>query len=242
MPSLWNWDDGNPFQTDICTRTLYSYIKKRIFLRLEQSNLRRGNRAQKRKYEKVRLANKGDGKSILERPAAANDREELGHWEIDCIESGRGKGPACLMTLNERKFKETIIVKLPSQTQASVIAALDRIERQLGKEEFARKFKTVTTYNGSEFLDWRSVERSCLGEGVRTAHFFAHPYSSWERGSNENTNGIVRWFIPKGSAIDDYTNEEIKEIQDWINNLPRRILNGHSAKTASARAEAVGTA
>ena len=95
--------DGNPFQTDICTRTLYSYIEKGIFLREEKSDLRRGNRKQKRKYEKVRRAHKGDGKSILERPAAADDREELGHWEIDCIESGKGKGPACLLTLNERK-------------------------------------------------------------------------------------------------------------------------------------------
>ena len=166
----------------------------------------------------------------------------MGHWEIDCIESGKGKGPACLLTLNERKLRDTIIVKLSSQTQASVIAALDRIERQLGKEEFARTFKSITSDNGSEFLDWRSIERSCLEEEDRTKHYFAHPYSSWERGSNENTNGIIRWFIPKGSNIDDYSAKEIKEIQDWINNLPRRILKGHSSKTASARAEAVCTA
>ena len=230
--------DSNPFQTDICTRTLYSYIEKGVFLKIEKSNLRRGGRVQKRSYEKVRRAHKGDGKSILMRPATADSREETGHWEMDCIESGRGKGPSCLLTLIERKTRELMMLKLPSQTQVSVVAALDSIEKRLGRDKFAGKFKSITSDNGSEFLDWRSVERSCLSEDDRTKHYFAHPYSSWERGSNENTNGIIRWFIPKGSGIGTYSNKRIKEINDWINNLPRRILNGQSAKIALARAEA----
>jgi len=73
---------------------------------------------------------------------------------------------------------------------------------------------------------------------MRTQHYFAHPYISWERGSNENINGMIRWFIPKGSNISRISARRIKEIETWINQLPRRILNGHSAKTASARAEA----
>lgn len=77
-----------------------------------------------------------------------------------------------------------------------------------------------------------------LGNTMRTQHYFAHPYSSWERGSNENINGMIRWFIPKGSNISRISARRIKEIETWINQLPRRILNGHSAKTASARAEA----
>jgi IS30 family transposase len=229
--------DGNPFETNICPRTLYSYIDKGVFLRVERSNLRRGGRHQKRLYEKVRRAHKGDGKGIEERPEAAHERQEAGHWEIDCVESGKGKGKACLLTMIDRKEREFMMFKLPSQTQAAVIAALDRMERQMGKEAFSRKFKSITSDNGSEFLDWRSVERSCFGEGYRTKQYFAHPNSSWERGSNENVNGIIRWFIPKGSAISAYSNKRIREIQDWINNLPRRILNGHRAKTTSARAE-----
>ena len=116
--------------------------------------------------------------------------------------------------------------------------ALDQMEIRIGKTTFARKFVSITTDNGSEFLDWRSVERSCLGEGNRTLQFFAHPYSSWERGSNENTNGIIRWFIPKGSDISKYSTKQIKSIEHWINNLPRRCLGGESAKAASARTEA----
>ena len=230
--------EGNPFRTNICTRTLYSYIEKGVFLRIEKSHLRREGRHQKREYTRVRRTQKGDGKGILERPVAADTREEAGHWEMDSIESGRGKGPACLLTLVERKTRDLLITKLHSQTQASVITALDRLEKKMGKKEFAEKFKSITTDNGSEFLDWRSVEGSCLGEESRTKHYFAHPYSSWERGSNENINGIIRWFIPKGSGISKFPNKEIQKIQDWINNLPWRILNGQSAKIASARAEA----
>lgn len=230
--------EGNPFKTDICTRTLYSYIEKGVFLHVEKSHLRRGGRHQKREYTRIRRAQKGDGKGILERPVAADTRREAGHWEMDSIESGRKKGQACLLTLVDRKARDLLIFKLPSQTQASVIAALDRLEKKIGKKEFAERFKSITTDNGSEFLDWRSVERSFLGKESRTKHYFAHPYSSWERGSNENINGIIRWFIPKGSDIRKFSNKEIRKIQDWINNLPRRILDGQSAKIASARAEA----
>ena len=229
--------DGNPFETNICSRTLYSYIGKSVFYRIEKSNLRRGGLRQKRPHERIRRAHKGDGKGIEERPEAAHTRQEKGHWEIDCIESGKGKGRACLLTMIDRKDREVMIFKLPSQTQAAVITALDRMERRMGTEAFSRKFKSITSDNGSEFLDWRSVERSCMGEGCRTKHYFAHPNSSWERGSNENVNGIIRWFIPKGSAISSYSNKRIQEIQDWINNMPRRILNGQSAKTTSAQAE-----
>ena len=126
----------------------------------------------------------------------------------------------------DRKEKDVMISKLASQTQAAVITALDRMERRMGTEMFYRKFKSITSDNDSEFLDWHSVKCTCMGEGWRTKHYFAHPNSSWERGSNENVNGIIRWFIPKGISISSYSNKRIREIQDWINNMPRRILNG----------------
>ncbi len=230
--------DGNPFLTDICTRTLYSYIHRGIFLNLEASNLRRAWKQKKRKYERVRKAHRGDGKGIRHRPEEADSRSQKGHWEMDCIESGKGKGTACLLTILERKTRELIMIKLPSQTTQAVIKALDTLEQEMGIDRFRSKFLSITSDNGSEFQDWRSVERSCLGEGMRTSHYFCHPNSSWERGSNENVNGIIRWFIPKGSAIGIYTTKQIKRIEEWINNLPRRLLNGDSAKIASARAEA----
>lgn len=230
--------DGNPFRTSICTRTMYSYIGKGVFLGLEKSSLRRAGRCRERDYEQVRRSHRGDGKSITERPDGSNGREESGHWEMDCIESGKGKGKSCLLTMVERRTRDAVIMKLSAQTQAAVVKALDQLERRLGKAGFSARFISITSDNGSEFMDWRSVERSCLGEGNRTSHYFAHPTCSWERGSNENINGIIRWFIPKGSAISCYSAKQIQWIEDWINNLPRRILGGMSAKIASARAEA----
>lgn len=92
--------------------------------------------------------------------------------------------------------------------------------------------------NGSEFLDWVKLEASYLVQGAkRTAIYYCHPYSSWERGSNEQRNGHIRRFIPKGSDISKYTNKRIKEIEDWLNSYPRRILKGLSAIEAREKLE-----
>ena len=85
--------------------------------------------------------------------------------------------------------------------------------------------------NGSEFLDWRNLERSSVSKRnvLRTQIYYCHPYHSWERGTNEQVNGHLRRFIPKGCAISDYSTERILAIQDWLNNYPRKILDGRSA-------------
>jgi hypothetical protein len=98
------------------------------------------------------------------------------------------------------------------------------------KEEFKEIFKSITMDNGCEFLNQQLIERSLYSKEPRTMAYYAHPYSSWERGSNENANKIIRRFIPKGSDINKYTEEEIKRIENWINNYPRRILGYKSAK------------
>ena len=230
--------EGNPFQTDICTRTLYSYVPLGIFPGVEQRDLLRGGRPPKQKYRRLRHAHKGDGKGIEERPEAANTREEEGHWEMDCIVSGKGKGKACLLTLVERKHRDVLIFKLRSHTNTAVISAIDRLERKMGARVFQKRFKSITTDNGWEFLDWRGIEKSCLNGGQRTQQYFCHPYRAWERGSIENMNGLIRRFIPKGTDISKQTKKRIQETEDWINHLPRRILDGKNAKTASGRPDA----
>ena len=130
----------------------------------------------------------------------------------------------------DRKLRKTLIFKLPDQTQESVIKALDKIERKIGRVKFAETFKTITVDNGSEFLNHKEMERSLKSiTKKRTQIYYCHPYSSWERGTNEQTNGMIRRFIPKGSLITTILKKEIKEIQDWINNYPRRIFEGKSA-------------
>lgn len=85
---------------------------------------------------------------------------ETGHWEMDCIEGPKGKGDSCLLTMVDRKLRKTLIFKLPSQIQDSVIKVLDKIERKMGRIKFAKMFKTITVDNGSEVLNYQKMERS----------------------------------------------------------------------------------
>ena len=112
--------------------------------------------------------------------------------------------------------------------------AMDSIERKferLHKGSFPQVFKTITVDNGSEFSDVFGIQRSCYKrtKGPRTKVYYCHPYSSYERGSNENQNKLIRRFIPKGAKISDYTHEEIDRIIYWMNHYPRRIFGGKSS-------------
>ena len=231
--------EGNPFRTDICTSTLYSYIDQGVFPRVCIRHLRRQGKQAKRKYRSVRLAHTNrDGKSITDRPPEVEDRAVPGHYEMDAIESGKKHGRACLLTLIDRTARKAYMEKMSSQTQGEVIKALDRIERRMGARLFRRTFKSITVDNGSEFLDWRGMEKSVMGKEKRTSIYYAHPYRASERGSNENFNGMVRWFVPKGSDISKLCRSSVRNIESWMNNYPRRTLGGASANLASARAEA----
>lgn len=232
--------EGNPFQTDICTRTLYNYLYMDIIPGVTICNLPYAGRKPKRSYHRIRRALKGDGKGIEERPEQADSRKEEGHWEMDCIVSGKGRrrGRACLLVMTERKTRQVIIRKLQTHTGQSVLAALNKIERKVGSAEFLERFKTITTDNGHEFLDWHAIETSCITGYKRTEQYFCHPYSSWERGSVENSNRLIRRFIAKGADLNKVSLKQIRWIEEWINDLPRRILNGLNAKNASGRPEA----
>ena len=207
--------DESYLKTPISVRTLYNYIEKELFLKITKVDLPRKGKSAKRKYTHVRRRIKDvNAKRIDERPKEAEERSELGHWEMDCIESGRGKGSACLLVLAERMSKETMIFKIPSQTQKEVLKRINRLEKQMGFKQFSKTFKSITVDNGSEFLNWRELEKSCISKGQvpRTQIYYCHPYHSWERGTNEQINGHIRRFIPKGSAISEYSNKYIKEL------------------------------
>lgn len=217
------------FKTSICVTTLYSYIDKGIFLKLTNKNLP-VKKNEKRTYKKVKKqqARANAGTSIEKRPDDVDKREEFGHWEMDSVIGQRGKSKNTLLTLTERKTRDEIIFKLPDHTAEAVVAAVDRLERKWG-ELFKQVFKSITVDNGSEFAYCEELERSVLGEGKRTKLYYCHPYSSWERGTNEVTNKMVRRKVPKGTNFDNKTDEEIAEIEDWINKYPRKIHGYHSA-------------
>ena len=216
---------GLKFETTICTKTLYNYIDQGVFANITNKDLPVKKNGKKGMYRKVRIAHKNlKGTSIEERPAEVEKREEYGHWEMDCVEGKKGISKATLLVLSERKRREQIIYKMPDQTQESVIRILDTLERKHGKH-FKEKFKTITVDNGSEFLNFKDMERSIKKPGKqRTKIYYAHPYSSWERGTNENSNKLIRRFIPKGTDIGKISKRKIKYIEKWMNNYPRRIL------------------
>lgn len=214
--------ENTDIKIDMTIQTLYSYLEKGLFLNLSYEDMPEGRRKRKNKGSGHRPAWKNkDSKKIDERPKEVEDREAFGHWEGDTVYSGKNTGDkSCLLVLTERKTRFEVIQKIKDRTSASVNAALRKISKV-----FKEDIKTITFDNGSEFSGWRKIERilSC-------SVYFAHPFRSGERGSNEFNNRLIRRFIPKGSRIGDYTAKQIREIEAWINELPRKVLSGNTAK------------
>ncbi len=221
------------YTVEISVKTLYNNIDNGE-IGVSRQDLLRTEGWKQDKTKSRQAHNNLKGESIDNRPNEANDRSEYGHWEMDLVVSCKG-GKGALLTLTERMTRQEIIIGLPDKTQRAVKRALDRLERRFGKQ-FKDKFKTVTTDNGSEFLDYESLEKSCCTKGKRFKMYFAHPHSSWERGSNENANGIIRRFFPKGTDFSKISRAKIQTVEDWMNNYPRRILGGISANAAAKAA------
>jgi len=222
---------GLKFEGMICTKTLYNYIDAGIFTGISNENLWEKRKRKKRKYRSIRRISIRNRlcRSIEERPELIERREEYGHWEGDCVKGKIGSKNS-LFTLTERKTLEEIIIKLDQATQDNIKKAIDGLEKKY-EERFKIKFKSITFDNGSEFLNWKHLELSILDpDKQRTVTYFAHPYSSWERGSNENQNRMIRRFIPKGTDLKNISSEEINRIEKWMNNYPRKKLGYKSAR------------
>ena len=220
------------FGSEICTKTLYNYIDRGLFLGISNKDLpvkRDGKRRKHRVVRKVSLRNP-TARSIEDRPKEIESREEYGHWEMDCVV---GSGKACLLVLTERSCRLELIHKMSAKTQENVIKVLNKLERKYRKE-FPVNFKSITMDNGSEFLDSEGIEKAVTRKGTRTTCYYAHPYSAYERGSNEVGNKLIRRFVPKGVNIDKLTVTEIKRIERWMNDYPRRMFDYKSANEMAA--------
>lgn len=217
------------YDFSICVTTLYSYIDKGVFLNLTMKHLPEKRKGEKKRKRRTKQKRATKGESIENRPDEIDTRQEFGHWEMDTVVGARGVSKKSLLVLTERKTRKEIIFLLKEHTSAAVVKALDRLERNLGKR-FREIFKSITVDNGSEFADWEGMERSKRSKKKRTKIYYCHPYSSWERGSNENQNKLVRRHIPKGVNFDDKTQRDIDDIAEWINNYPRRLLEYKTAE------------
>lgn len=221
-------EKGLQFSTKICVKTFYNYIDNGVFFELTNKSLPI-KRNKKRGYRKVKKRTKILGKSIEERDKQVEDREEFGHWEMDCVE-GKKTNKKVLLVLTERKTRQEIVVLMKKQNVKCVVKALDTIEKKLGFKKFCKIFKTITVDNGKEFAGSEEFERSIISKKKkRTTVFYCHPYASCERGSNENANKLIRRHLPKGTDFKNLTDEDVKFIENWINNYPRGIFNGKSS-------------
>lgn len=208
------------FATSICVTTLYSYIDKQIFGTLTNKHLWNKRKKQKKDSDAEKRVAHPTLPSIEDRPENINQRKGYGNWEMDLV-VGPKKSRAVLLTLTERMTRQEMIIKLPDRKAASVRAAFDRLEATT--PNFHHKFRSITTDNGSEFLRYEELRQSIHG-GIRFEIYYCHPYSAWEKGSNENHNRMIRRWFPKGTKFERVTKKEIAAVQKWMNSYPRKVL------------------
>lgn len=213
------------FTTDVCYKTIYNYIHSGVLLNVTRSDLPMPRKKLEKANEKKRQAWNHIHTSIEERPKEIYNRLTYGHWELDTVESGKGD-KTCLFVFTERCTREELIFKAAGKNQQCLIKILNRLERSLTAPVFRETFKTITCDNGVEFLDMDAMEKSyCNKVMKRTKVYYCHPYNACERGSNENANKLIRRWIPKGAHISEFTDQYIQDVQDWINNYPRKLFS-----------------
>lgn len=201
---------------DISPVTIYSWVYRNrdeggTFSRyLRQSHRRR----RKRRGSPERRGQIPDRRLIDERPRVADERKRIGDWEGDTVEGSKGSG--FLVTQVDRKSRYTEAVKVKDKSADTVTRATLRRMKKLPPE----KVRTMTFDNGKEFAGFKELER-----GLEMRSYFAHPYHSWERGTNENTNGLLRQFFPKGMDFRTVHQREVDMALDLLNNRPRKCLS-----------------
>lgn len=207
----------------IATETIYFYIyvhakpelKAALIEQLRQKRKYRGN-VRRGKDKRTTIADKI---SIDERPEEVNGRLIPGHWEGDLI-MGKDRASA-IGTLNERSSRAVILVHLKARDAASVRKAFEREFKTI-----PRQMKQSLTYdNGTEMAQHKRFTKN-----TKIAVYFAHPYSPWERPTNENSNGLLRDYFPKGMDLSTISKKRLKEVQNQLNERPRKVLDWRKPK------------
>lgn len=220
--------EENGFNIKISGRSIRNAIKSGvIFEKIKQGKIiykkEYDNKNKEKRVSKMISAEK----SIEYRPKEAESRLVYGYWEGDLVVGKQGT-KTVLFTLTERMTRQEIIMKLPNKETVTISKALDKLERRYGSK-FYKMFKCITFDNGVEFMGYKGLEKSCLRKKNRTTVYYAHPYCSGERGTNENNNRLIRRFIPKGIDMTNIKVSKIQEIEDWINNYPRAMFDYKSS-------------
>ena len=213
--------------TTICTSTFYNYVEDNKIDGFSKDELPMKTK-RKQKNEKKQGKTDPKGTSIEERPFNSDDRTEFGHWEGDTIVGSRNiKNSGAILTLVERKTRFQLTIKMKDRKSDTVYKAIKKIKikyPELNDYNIKDIFKTITFDNGVEFSKWKDIEKF-----LKTKTYFAHPYSSYERGSNENGNKLLRIFLPKGCNINDYNDDYVMKANELINTKIRKILGYKSS-------------
>ena len=190
---------------------IYKYVEQDRQEEGELSdNMRRGKYSFQPREYKGKIKNRV---TIDQRPDVINNRERLGDFEIDLIVGPKNKG--AILTVIDRLSRHCMIEKLSSKGSKEVKSTIINILKQ-----HTGKSHSITTDNGNEFMLHESIAKA-----LNIDYYFAHPYASYERGSIENLNGLIRQYIPKGKVFDDIDQAYIKTIETKLNTRPRKILN-----------------
>lgn len=199
----------------ISFKTIYKWIYQGKIPNVSEKDLRhKGKRKKKETRGKFTV-----GTSIKNRPKEVKKREEFGHWELDTMVSSRGKSKGCLATFVERKTRFYTAIKIKDRTKDSMLKAIKQLVAQMPKQAT----KTFTTDRGKEFACYIQVEKD-----FKIPVYFADPYAAWQRGSNENSNGLLREYYPKKTDLAKVDEEELGENLLQLNKRPRKCLEWKS--------------
>ena len=204
-------------QEAVCFKTIYRWLYAGLLAEGNLAVLRHKGKRQKPAETRGKFT---VGKGISERPKEVRSRRTFGHWELDTVVSGRGKSKGCVATFIERKTRLYNAIRMPDRTALSM-------EIAFGAAVFpypSGAVQTATADRGKEFACYASLEAT---PGVQV--YFADPYSSWQRGSNENANGLLRQFFPKGTDFAQISDEALEEVLPLINHRPRKCLGWKTA-------------
>ncbi|WP_101774056.1 IS30 family transposase, partial [Peptostreptococcus faecalis] len=179
------------FTETVCMKTLYNYVGKEIIAIKNYDLPFKLRRAENKKFSKEHKRKLG--KSISERPSEIESRLEFGHWEIDTVLGGKSKDQNCVFSLVERKTRYYLPIKVASKDSKSIKEAFQSLVYSF-KSNVSEVLKSITCDNGSEFSEMHTFE-------YLSDIYFAHPFSSYERGTNEKHNGLLRRFLPKGTSM-----------------------------------------
>ena len=199
---------------NISHETIYRHIwRDKRAGGLLYTHLRGARKRRRKRYGSYDSRGKLAGKRLIsQRPASVEARDRVGHWEVDTV-MGTGSRD-CIVSLVERKTGLLLIGKLEDRTTASLNRrVIHLIRRHQGP------FKTITSDNGTEFHDYKAIE-----ERTKVTFYFATPYHSWERGSNENANGLIRQYLPKGKSMEGLSQQQCNAIAHRLNTRPRKRL------------------